>query len=161
MTNNKERGQLESQPTHDDTHASNTSISINLSHIEARFIPPVKCVNVRKLFDTLKDCKPHSTKEITALLGNTNPRGSLQRLDGKAYGYWNIHNIGGHDGLYQMDSRHFTGSPRDDARARLESKLHYRKHSYDIAKRDSQRLTDAEQELNDVLNEISEFEKDA
>lgn len=93
----------------------------------------------------LADGKPHHRDELTQLLGET-WRSALQSLRGDRFDYWLIHSIKTDNSkttLLQIDPRHLSGCPKQDAAARLERRKQLKNVSYKEAQQGWKRMPKA------------------
>ncbi len=117
----------------------------NLSHIMPAYIPKMN-TKAFALLDLLLDLEEHPTIEIMNKLGS-DPRSALQQLKGERFGFWNIHNVGDLNGIYQLDVRHLKGDPVLDQLARHEREYEFRKDSFEQAVSEASREAAALQKL--------------
>lgn len=113
------------------------------------------------LLGLLLDGLPHTKMECYLALGN-DPRGPYQSLTGEEFGFWLIHNIANPSALavYQLDQRHLTGLPADDASARLDAEIRYRMRSRRVAQRETVRLGKALTEFQSAIQKKQEAAND-
>ncbi|WOD08097.1 hypothetical protein [Marinomonas sp. GJ51-6] len=93
----------------------------------------------------LADGKTHARDELTKLLGET-WRSGLQRLRGDDFQYWLIHSVKQPNSKItdlQLDPRHLSGNPVQDAAARLERCRQLKRDSYKEAQQGWKRLPKA------------------
>lgn len=102
---------------------------------------PLEHTQAGQMLRTIANSGTYSTKRLCIALGGSDPRSARQALTNSTYGYWNIINktARGGMGVYQLDPRHLTGNPLDDAIARAEAKRRLLKCSKDLAESETRR----------------------
>ena len=93
----------------------------------------------------LADGELHNRHELTQLLGEP-WRSGLQRLRGDHFQYWLIHSVkqpNGKSSLLQLDPRHLSGCPKQDAAARLERRKQLKRDSFKEAQQGWKRMPKA------------------
>ncbi|WP_417553015.1 hypothetical protein [Marinomonas fungiae] len=108
-------------------------------------IPTSKHKGSNITLKVLSDGKEHHRDELTQLLGET-WRSALQSLRGDRFGYWLIHSIKAENSkttLLQIDPRHLSGCPKQDAAARLERRKQLKNVSYKEAQQGWKRMPKA------------------
>jgi len=113
----------------------------NFYYLSSPIMPPATSIAYTVL-KILSDGQKHTTTELTKLLSRS-PRSALQRLSNDKHGYWLIHNLGKHQGEYQLDKRHLLESRKADREARAERRLSFRKKSLKLAVTESRRVPKA------------------
>ncbi|WP_341218013.1 hypothetical protein [Neptunomonas phycophila] len=129
-----------------------SDIALTPAQLKGRFpaAPPeafTDSLAPRTLLSILADGEKHQARQIIAILGDS-LRWPLQSLMGKPY-HWNIlnHSEKGSRGVYQLDPRHFSGDPIDDAQARRERRQVLANKSFKQALRESKRIRKAAAEV--------------
>lgn len=118
-------------------------------------IPTAKAEMPYKVLKMLANGKQLDRQELTKLLGET-WRSGLQSLRGDRYGHWLIHTVKKPNNRVtnlQLDPRHFSDDPNQDAAARRERKKNLKKDSCKQALHESKRLAKAIRELTEAQKE--------
>lgn len=107
--------------------------------------PTSKSKRAFTTLNVISDGLPHSRDELTKLLGETF-RSALQDLRGDRFQYWLIHSVkqpNGKSSLLQLDPRHLSGCPKQDAAARLERRKQLKRDSFKEAQQGWKRMPKA------------------
>jgi hypothetical protein len=131
-----------------------------LPHVDPSYLP-LELTQAGQMLRTIANSGTYSTKQLCIALGGSDPRSARQALTNSTYGYWNIINKTARRGMaiYQLDPRHLTGSPLDDANARAEAKRRLLKCSKDLAESETRRQPIALERYETFIQESLPLDK--